>query len=274
MRQRTTRAVRALALVAVGVVLGGTVFAVAAKKPLVPAKRSPTPAHSIRDTGVGLPRIHSHGTLGVGEFVQSVRDYHDSGAYDTDLQTVGSEAITFMERQARAAQAISKAKCKKRQRAQKVKKPCVQPKLAIVLDIDETSLSNYTELNAADFTGASGALLLAISTADSPAIGPTLAIYRRATELGIATFFVTGRPPGTEPLTRQNLTAAGYTAPTGLYMKPVGQETIPYKSDARATIESVLKYRIIANIGDQESDLTGGSADRSFKLPNPFYFIE
>jgi acid phosphatase len=27
------------------------------------------------------------------------------------------------------------------------------------------------------------------------------------------------------------------------------------------------------NIGDQESDLDGGHADRDFKLPNPFYFI-
>ena len=36
----------------------------------------------------------------------------------------------------------------------------------------------------------------------------------------------------------------------------------------------MLGYRIIANVGDQESDLTGGGADRSFKLPNPFYFIE
>jgi len=29
----------------------------------------------------------------------------------------------------------------------------------------------------------------------------------------------------------------------------------------------------VVNMGDQESDLTGGHADRAFKLPNPFYFI-
>jgi len=28
---------------------------------------------------------------------------------------------------------------------------------------------------------------------------------------------------------------------------------------------------IIANIGDQESDLAGGFAEKTFKLPNPFY---
>ena len=29
---------------------------------------------------------------------------------------------------------------------------------------------------------------------------------------------------------------------------------------------------IIANLGDQDSDLTGGYAERTFKLPDPFYF--
>jgi hypothetical protein len=29
----------------------------------------------------------------------------------------------------------------------------------------------------------------------------------------------------------------------------------------------------VVNMGDQESDLDGGHADRAFKLPNPFYFV-
>jgi HAD superfamily, subfamily IIIB (Acid phosphatase) len=33
-------------------------------------------------------------------------------------------------------------------------------------------------------------------------------------------------------------------------------------------------YIIIANIGDQDSDLTGGYAERIFKLPNPFYLTK
>ena len=43
----------------------------------------------------------------------------------------------------------------------------------------------------------------------------------------------------------------------------------PYKSGERAKIES-QGYRIVANVGDQESDLQGGHADRAFKLPNPY----
>ena len=48
--------------------------------------------------------------------------------------------------------------------------------------------------------------------------------------------------------------------------------TIHYKSATRAHIES-LGYDIVANFGDQFSDLEGGFADRTFKLPNPNYFL-
>jgi hypothetical protein len=48
--------------------------------------------------------------------------------------------------------------------------------------------------------------------------------------------------------------------------------TIQYKSGTRAYIRS-QGYRIVANFGDQFSDLRGGFADRAFKMPNPNYFL-
>jgi hypothetical protein len=48
--------------------------------------------------------------------------------------------------------------------------------------------------------------------------------------------------------------------------------TIPYKSGTRAYIES-QGYDIVANFGDQFSDLLGGYADKTFKLPNPNYYL-
>jgi putative acid phosphatase of HAD superfamily subfamily IIIB len=44
-----------------------------------------------------------------------------------------------------------------------------------------------------------------------------------------------------------------------------------YKSGTRAHLES-LGWDILANFGDQFSDLVGGFADKTFKLPNPNYF--
>ena len=48
--------------------------------------------------------------------------------------------------------------------------------------------------------------------------------------------------------------------------------TIQYKSGTRAYIES-QGYDIVANFGDQFSDLKGGHADKTFKMPNPNYYL-
>jgi predicted secreted acid phosphatase len=48
--------------------------------------------------------------------------------------------------------------------------------------------------------------------------------------------------------------------------------TIQYKSGTRAYIES-QGYEIVGNFGDQFSDLEGGFADKTFKMPNPNYFL-
>jgi predicted secreted acid phosphatase len=48
--------------------------------------------------------------------------------------------------------------------------------------------------------------------------------------------------------------------------------TTRYKSGTRAYIES-LGYDIVANFGDQFNDLDGGFADKTFKMPNPNYYL-
>ncbi len=47
---------------------------------------------------------------------------------------------------------------------------------------------------------------------------------------------------------------------------------VDFKGPVRAGIERE-GYSIIANMGDQPSDLAGGHAERSFLLPNPFYRV-
>jgi len=48
--------------------------------------------------------------------------------------------------------------------------------------------------------------------------------------------------------------------------------TIQYKSGTRAYLES-QGYDIVADFGDQFSDLLGGFADKTFKMPNPNYYL-
>jgi hypothetical protein len=77
--------------------------------------------------------------------------------------------------------------------------------------------------------------------------------------------------------TLRNLEAAGFAGieRDHLYMRDQASEGSAsiHKIPARAAIEK-MGFNIIANIGDQNSDLVGGYAEMTFKVPNPFYFIE
>ena len=271
---RVKSLLRALALVALGALLATAVGALGKKKPLPPAKPQPSPPISIRATGVGVPQIGEQGTIGISDLASALRSYHDGGQYQSDLSAVDSQAQSFMLRQAKAIRQRKKRKCKTKKGGKKGRAAakCPPPKLALVLDIDETSLSNYAQLDANNFGNAAVALATAAVLGNSPAISPTLDLYRQARAAGISVFAITGRPASVQGPTQQNLNAAGYTDLQGIFFKPSSETTIPFKSGQRAALEQ-QGYRIVANVGDQESDLGGGHADRSFKLPNPFYFI-
>ncbi|NBQ58027.1 MAG: acid phosphatase, partial [Opitutaceae bacterium] len=74
--------------------------------------------------------------------------------------------------------------------------------------------------------------------------------------------------PGTE----KNLRAEGFGDFTALWFKPDSAKitTEQFKTETRKKIQAAGRV-IIANVGDQESDLAGGFAERTFKLPAPFY---
>ncbi len=60
-----------------------------------------------------------------------------------------------------------------------------------------------------------------------------------------------------------------------LIMRPPGltlKSTADFKAPERGKI-AAQGYTIIANVGDQPSDLAGGFAERGFLVPNPFYRI-
>jgi hypothetical protein len=231
----------------------------------------------VRPIAVGLPQIGESGTVGASELPSSLKTYHDSGAYDRDLATVDGAAKAYLD--ARIAHPKSPSDCTivykraHRSRLYKRVRKCVAHtgKLAIVLDIDETSLSNYTGLLASGFSSAGtvGPALGGTGTA----IAPTLALYQDARAHNVAVFFITGRPSAIASISENNLRSVGYDKGwNGAFYKPGGDGTEAFKSSTRAMIER-QGYDIVTNVGDQESDLDGAHADRAFKLPNPFYFI-
>ncbi len=277
-RLKSARRVTRYALVfAAGIVLGAAAFAGA--RLVQTSTTKGTPVYSERPTGVGLPLVGAHGTVGAGDYATPLKDYHDSGDYRRDQQAVDDAARAFLKQRVGVLRGNAARRCARAPAAGASGKTrrvaCRAPKLALVLDIDETSLSNYKYLEDTNFTNTVGALALAVVNADDPPVAPTLRLYHLARYQGVAVFFITGRPdnvPFVRSQTVANLQSAGYKHWAGLALKPSSAATVDFKSGQRAKIQS-QGYRIIANVGDQESDLQGGRADRAFKLPNPYYFI-
>ncbi|MGP3953688.1 HAD family acid phosphatase [Streptomyces sp. 7N604] len=159
----------------------------------------------------------------------------DSGVdYDTwrrDVERVIAEARPYIEQRTENSQ---------------------EEKQAIVLDIDNTSLESYFH-----------------PLPPTQAVAPVLELSKYAHSRGADIFFVTARPAILQPVTKYNLESAGYPV-TGLYERgliDLFAEVSAFKTEQRAAIEK-QGYKIIANIGNNTSDLVGGHAERSFKLPD------
>jgi hypothetical protein len=176
-----------------------------------------------------------------------------------------------------------------RELANEVARKRVGERLAMVMDIDETTLTNYCEMKREDF-GYIPSLYMPweVGSQSAMPIAGALRLFAEAKKDGVAVFFITGRHgaagPGTAGAigmdetegTKRNLIAAGFKGWDGLALR-TGDEltmhTILYKAAERQKIVT-QGYRIVLSVGDQWSDLLGQpQADVSVKLPNPFYFI-
>lgn len=205
----------------------------------------------------------------VGDAGTDSRAYHDSGAYDRGLSAVAAQAANWIRSRAASGAGARPA-----------------AKLALVLDIDETALSNWEIIKLDDFgrpiagpcdlgSGAPCGWAAWDQLGRDPAIAPTLVVFGQARASDVAVFFITGRPENQRAATERNLVAAGYSGYAKLSMVPDGahfRSAADFKAPVRARIEQA-GFRIIANMGDQPSDLLGGHAEKEFLLPDPFYRV-
>jgi HAD superfamily, subfamily IIIB (Acid phosphatase) len=195
--------------------------------------------------------------------VKEVLLAYQAGPYDGDVAAVFTTARTYVEG-----------------RASQVSKP------ALVLDIDETSLSNWANIKANNFgfirEGACDLLPHGpcgfkawILQAVAPVIMPALDLFNAAKAKGVSVFFITGRRDSERQATLWNLDRAGFEGWAKLVTRPDDDShaTVQaFKTEERRKIAEA-GYTIIATVGDQQSDLDGGFAECKFKVPNPFYFI-
>lgn len=190
--------------------------------------------------------------------VESKRElnyYVDSGAYDAGIASAAAAATDWVKQRAG-----------KRQSGER---------LAMVVDIDETALSNMPYMRRLDWGYESTTWKAWLIDATCPAIVPVKDLCSTAADLGIAIFFLTSRTEGSRSGTEKNLAQAGFGRITRIYFKPDGSKEPPvrFKTAWRKTLADE-GFVIIANVGDQTSDLEGGFSEKTFKLPNPFYITK
>jgi len=279
--RRTTLVTAALAVTLVG---GGVAYAATAQ----PAIKTSTPRHADQVTNIDVLRQQIRNyygdPLGTGTFAPD-------GNYAKEASGVAKAATRWLA----AVQDPRGHEHGSTKGAKKTK--------AIIMDVDDTTLTTWNYELASNWAYNPTTNAQFVTDQRFPATPGMVEMATKAAKAGYAIFFLTGRPAAQEAATLGNLTAdgvgvdAGYPAPTtlsdgedGLFTKPAVADypdylkaacaddpngsctTIHYKSATRAHIES-LGYDIVANFGDQYSDLKGGYADRTFKLPNPNYYL-
>lgn len=183
--------------------------------------------------------------------------YHDSGEYARELADVASQARIWIETRVAS------------------RRP--GERLAVVFDIDETVLSNYGHMRAEDFGYKSEIWAAWVAKGEAPAIEPVREVFLTARRLGVPVVFITGRrEPRDRAGTEANLARQGMGDYARLMMTPQDGRSLSNAERKTAMRRTLVEegFTIIANLGDQQSDLAGGFAERGFKLPGPFYLID
>jgi predicted secreted acid phosphatase len=165
---------------------------------------------------------------------------------------------------------------------------------AIVLDADDTTLFTYdSEVGDMHYNFNPAEQDVWVQAERYPATPSMVSLEEAAKNAGCTIVGLTGRNDNQKTATLGNLAKVGYTGFTSAnyYTKWTGVgtstqpsyitcaatscTTIEYKSQTRAHVESKSggKFDIVANFGDQFSDLIGGHADSTVKLPNPTYYL-
>ncbi|WP_310964296.1 HAD family acid phosphatase [Nocardioides terrisoli] len=201
----------------------------------------------------------------------TLHQFSPDGAYAAETSQIADRARAYLRKEAHLA-----AKQPQRQ----------STKPAILFDVDDTTLNTYSYEIYSNFVynpATNASFVNAGSATVFPAVPGMPQLEAAAVKHGYTVFFLTGRPASQLDGTEANLTDAGYTWDGGnIYLKDQTKPwlsscaptctTIQYKSLTRKYIES-QGYDIVANFGDQFSDLKGGYADKTFKIPNPMYYL-
>jgi predicted secreted acid phosphatase len=225
--------------------------------------------------GEGIPNIDS-----VKKTIATYYGDQGKGIASKTTSPYISEVQSILRRQSATLQ----SRYDEARREHKGKRP------ALVFDTDDTTLFTYDmEVAAMHFSFDPKLQDEWVQDERFPATPAMAAYVRKAKAVGYTIVGITGRSAGQESATLGNLAKVGYGdafTDANFYTKWSGTKpsyitckvttactTVEYKAGTRRYLEKKQDLTIVANYGDQWSDLMGGHADHSVKLPNPTYYL-
>lgn len=144
-------------------------------------------------------------------------------------------------------------------------------KSTIIIDIDETALSNYEYFKLMGLAkGNQTAFTYWKSLGYCRAIKPTLSFYKKLIKKGFKVVFISCRSTKIYKQTAANLKKVGYHTFERIILRTKKDMKVPfytYKKQKRYDLANE-GYEIVACVGDQWSDLEGEHTGIKVKLPN------
>ncbi len=272
LKLRTATVASVAALAAAALVLPGVADAQHGASPsaVPPPPASPTSADQIQNIDQVKTAIKAY----YGDTVTSTPDpvdgstvlheFSPTGAYAHEVSGIADQTRSYLDRRSTHPGSFD-------------------GKPAIVFDIDDTTLTTYDYEIYSNFVYNPTTNGKFVDNAVFPATPGMVHLTNWARSHGYTVFFLTGRPETQRPGTLTNLDNAGYRPfSPRVFLKDQTLRWLSsctpsctseqYKTLTREHLEH-KGFDIVANLGDQFSDLRGGFADRTVKIPNPMYFL-
>ncbi|MFE2265804.1 HAD family acid phosphatase [Streptomyces griseosporeus] len=262
------KSLKAAALVAACAVAGGALYGAGAA---TAGQSTANSTHEPYNIGVLVKDIDAY--YGTTADKDGVYQASPDSPYAQDLARIDADAKKYIDKAARKA-------------LKHGEKP------AVVFDIDDTLLLSLDYEKRTNYTYNDATWKAYVNKADRPAVFGSPELVRYAESKGVEVFYNSGLGEAQRAAAVENLKKIGADVNLDaghMFLKDKANPpaylsecataaawnctTVQYKSGTRQHIEEDLGYEIIANFGDQYSDLEGGFADRTYKLPNPTYFV-
>lgn len=181
-----------------------------------------------------------------------VAKYYETGHYEEELTKIINDA------------------------KEKFSKIDLTPNDAVVFDIDETALDNYSAIKKIGYGYEKKYWDDWLEKAEAPAIAKVKELYDFLLNKGFKIIFITGKKDYQYNATLKNMKSAGYNEFDTIITRNKDEYKIKsaeYKTKKRKDLTK-KGYNIVGCVGDQLTDCIGENCGIIVKLPNYLYIVD